>query len=52
MRPSTISAFAVGLSFGILAVVGAMVFATDGTQHLPACESAIYVSWSINDEGK
>ena len=41
MRPSTISAFAVGLSFGIVAVVAAMTFATDGTQHLPACESAI-----------
>lgn len=41
MRPSTISAFAVGLSFGILAVVGAMVFATDGSQHLPECQSSI-----------
>lgn len=41
MRPSTISAFAVGLSFGIVAVVGAMTFATAGADHLPACESAI-----------
>ena len=41
MRPSTISAFAVGLSFGIVAVVGAMTFATSADEHLPACESAI-----------
>lgn len=41
MRPSTISAFAVGLSFGIVAVVGAMTFSTTASDHLPACESAI-----------
>lgn len=41
MRPSTISAFAVGLSFGVLAVVAAMTFSTAGADHLPACESAV-----------
>jgi hypothetical protein len=41
MRPSTISAFAVGLSFGIVAVVGALTFSTTASDHLPACESAI-----------
>ena len=41
MRPSTISAFAVGLSFGVLAVVSAMTFSTAGADHLPACESAV-----------
>lgn len=41
MRPSTISAFAVGLSFGIVAVVGAMTFATSASDHLPTCQSPI-----------
>ncbi|WP_313673310.1 hypothetical protein [Mycolicibacterium sp.] len=41
MRPSTISAFAVGLSFGIVAVVAALVFSGADDRHLPACQSAI-----------
>ena len=41
MRPSTIGAFSVGLSFGIVAVVGALTFSTTASDHLPACESAI-----------
>lgn len=41
MRPSTISAFSVGLSFGIVAVVAGMAFSTAGAEHLPACETPI-----------
>lgn len=41
MRPSTIGAFSAGLSFGIVAVVAAMTFATSGAEQLPACETSI-----------
>lgn len=41
MRPSTISAFAVGLSFGIAAVVVGLTLGGNGSEHLPACETSI-----------
>lgn len=39
MRPSTISAFAVGLSFGIAAVVVGLTLGGNGSEHLPACQT-------------
>lgn len=41
MRPSTIGAFSVGLSFGVVAVVAALTFTTHGSDQLPACETSI-----------
>lgn len=44
MRPSTITAFAFGLTVGAIAIAAAATFTTAAGQHLPDCHTAIEVA--------
>lgn len=41
MRPSTISAFSLGMCAAVVAIAVGWAFAGNGSEHLPACETSI-----------